>query len=320
MRPEVDVIIVNFNAGEALLRCIGSVLDQATDTGLAVTVVDNASTDGSADRAESAFSSRAVFHLLRNEANPGFAAAANRAARSIGLTLEQAPAATPVTATVPPGYLLLLNPDCELRPGALAQLRIALDQDPQAGLAAPRVVDAQGAVQRGTLRRFPDPWRSFVTFSGLWRLGRRWPLFRGVEQSGELPTAAVPAEAVSGACMLVRRAAFAAAGGLDEGYRLHCEDLDLMYRLRQAGLHCLFVPQATAVHHQGLSSASRPLWVHWQKHRGMQRFFRKFQAKRYPWPLGWGVVAGIWARFTLTSPPVLWRSLRESFERSSGCT
>ena len=323
MRPEVDVIIVNYNAGEALLRCIGSVLDQAPESGAVpvVTVVDNTSTDSSADRAEAAFGGQTGFRLIRNEGNPGFAAAVNRAARSTGLLPESSAAAGPVATPdrAIPGYLLLLNPDCELRPGALGLLCAGLDNDPEAGLAGPRVVDGGGAVQRGTLRGFPDPWRSFVTFSGLWRLGRRWPLFRGVEQStDELPVAAVPAEAVSGACMLVRRTAFAAAGGLDEGYRLHCEDLDLMYRLRQAGLHCLFVPQAVAVHHQGLSSASRPVWVHWQKHRGMQRFFRKFQAERYPWPLCWGIVAGIWARFVLTSPPAVWRSLRRCVGRSLG--
>jgi GT2 family glycosyltransferase len=82
-----------------------------------------------------------------------------------------------------------------------------------------------------------------------------------------------------------------------------------MYRLRQGGLHCLYVPQARAVHHQGLSSRSRPLWVHWQKHRGMQRFFQKFQARLYAWPLCWVVIAGIWARFALTLPPILLRNL-----------
>jgi GT2 family glycosyltransferase len=312
MRPAVEVIIVNYNAGEALTRCIGSVLEQAADpaAGPAVTVVDNASADGSAEQAEAAYGARPGFHLLRNPGNPGFATAVNQAARATGLVFDAAPAAAA------PGYLLVLNPDCELRPGALDHLRAALDVDPGAGLAGPRVTDARGEVQRGTLRRFPDPWRSFVTFSGLWRLGRRWPVFRGIEQSDELPATVARAEAVSGACMLVRRSAFAAARGMDEGYGLHCEDLDLMYRLRESGLHCLFVPQACAVHHQGLSSASRPLWVHWQKHRGMQRFFRKFQASRYPGPVRGLVIAGIWARFALTSPPVLWRSLRTTFGRS----
>jgi GT2 family glycosyltransferase len=111
--------------------------------------------------------------------------------------------------------------------------------------------------------------------------------------------------------MLVRKAAFTELGGMDEAYGLHCEDLDLMYRLRQAAGYCLFVPQARVVHLQGLSSRSRPLWAHWQKHRGMQRFFLKFQAPGYAVPLRWLVcplvLTGIWARFLLTLPLLLRR-------------
>jgi GT2 family glycosyltransferase len=109
--------------------------------------------------------------------------------------------------------------------------------------------------------------------------------------------------------MLVRTKAFVDVGGLDEAYALHCEDLDLMYRLRNRGGHCLFVPQAQAEHLQGLSSRSRPLWAHWQKHRGMQRFYLKFQAERYPallrWPFSLLVLMGIWLRFAVTLPAAL---------------
>lgn len=307
MAGAVDVIVVNFNAGEALLRCIRSVLAQEQSPEpswhppLGLTVVDNASSDGSAERAAGEFGGRPGFRLLRSRDNPGFATAVNRG-------LPQSPAAAA-------DYLLILNPDCELAPGALAALCRALDEDPAAGLAGPLVTDAGGRIQRGTLRRFPDPWKSFVTFSGLWRFGSRWPRFRGVEMSGSPPAKVSPAEAVSGACMLVRRSAFLDVGCMDAGYGLHCEDLDLMYRLRQGGWHCLFVPQARAVHLQGLSSSGRPLWVHWQKHRGMERFFRKFQARRHPWPLRWGVLAGIWVRYVLTLPPVLLRGLLRSSRR-----
>lgn len=302
MTGAVEVIVVNYNAGEALLRCIRSVLDQELPAAvpLSLTLVDNASTDGSADRAERAFGDRPNFVLLRSPDNPGFATAVNRALQALGRT--QQPAAET-------DCLLILNPDCELAPGALAALFRALLDDPAAGLAGPLVTDAAGRPQRGTLRRFPDPWNSFVTFSGLWRLGGRWPRFRGVERSDALPSATTPAEAVSGACMLLRTAAFLESGCMDERYGLHCEDLDLMYRLRQGGRHCLYVPQARVVHLQGLSSSSRPFWVHWQKHRGMQRFFRKFQARRYPWPLRWGVLAGIWLRYAATLPLVAWRRL-----------
>ena len=91
-------------------------------------------------------------------------------------------------------------------------------------------------------------------------------------------------------------------GMMDEDYGLHCEDLDLMFRFRQAGLHCLFVPEARAVHVQGVSSRSRPLWVHLQKHKGMARFFNKFQAQNYALPIRWLVNSAIWLRYFLLWP------------------
>jgi GT2 family glycosyltransferase len=105
--------------------------------------------------------------------------------------------------------------------------------------------------------------------------------------------------------MLLDRKVITELGLFDEGYGLHCEDLDLMYRLRNAGWQCLFVPAASAVHEQGVSSRSRPFWVHRQKHLGMARFFRKFQAAEYGPPIRWLVYSGIWARFVLLSP-IVW--------------
>jgi GT2 family glycosyltransferase len=291
-QPGVDVVIVNFNAGEALARCAGSVLKQ--DACASLTVVDNASGDGSLEEVEQKYGVDPRLKLLRNPENRGFARAANQAAQQSAGARSQ-------------DYLLILNPDCEVDADALETLRGALEREPAAALAGPLVVDREGRPRRATLRHFPDPRGALLTFSGLWRLGRWWPAWRGVERSDELPGEIARAEAVSGACMLVRRSAFEAAGGLDEAYGMHCEDLDLMYRLRQMGGHCLFVPQARVVHLQGLSSRSRPLWVHWQRHRGMQRFFTKFQAERYRLPMRWLVLAGIWLRFLVTSPRALLR-------------
>ena len=294
-QPRIRAIVVNYNAGEALLRCLRSVLEQGP--GVGVTLVDNASSDGSADAAWTGFGDDSRLTLIRNRDNPGFATAVNQAARQ-----AEAEAAD---------YLLILNPDCELGPGALDALRQALESDPQASLAGPRVTDPSGRAQRATLRRFPSAWTSLVTFTGLWRLEGRWPLFRGVEYPGPLPDTVTQAEAVSGACMLVRATTFFDAGGMDEAYGLHGEDLDLMYRLHRRGGHCLYVPGAVVVHLQGLSSRSRPWWVHWQKHRGMQRFFLTFQAPEYAIPLRWLlgglVLAGIWLRFVLLLPVVALR-------------
>ena len=290
MSTVTGVIIVNFNAGEALTRCVESVLSQGE--AVKVLVADNASQDGSIQGVTSLFGKLETVRVEVSENNLGFARAVNRAA------------ATDFLAGV--DYLLILNPDCELYPGALRALREALAaRCGETGVAGPRVTNRQGEVLRGTYRRFPDPRRSFLTFSGLWRLGRFLPGFEGVEPVRALPEQTTPAEAVSGACMMLERTLFEAAGGFDEAYGLHCEDLDLMYRLTQNNRPSLYVPSAHVYHEQGVSSRNRPVWVHWQKHRGMQRFFRLHQAPDYSLPTRVLVIAGIWLRFAMTLPLVL---------------
>ncbi len=284
-RAAVDVVIINYNAGEALMRCVHSVLSQ--EIPVRITVSDNASSDGSVEALELALGDVDDLSIVRNEQNLGFARAVNGVAGQLDCRVD---------------FLLILNPDCEMRPGSLARLVEALELDSGAALAGPAVIDDSGHIMRATLRRFPDPWKSFLTFSGLSGLHRWIPAFAGVEVDARLPAETVVAEAVSGACMLIRQSEFCAVDGMDASYGLHCEDLDLMYRFRQEGFHCLFVPAARVFHDQGISSSSRPFWVHWQKHLGMQRFFKKFQAARYALPVRWLVISGIWLRFTLALP------------------
>jgi len=306
MMRAIEVIIVNFNAGDALVRCVQSVLAQ--DVPVRLVVVDNASSDGSDALVSSRFGQLGNVCLVSRDTNPGFATAVNMAVRELEKPASAGSGKVAGGQQPSPDegrYLLILNPDCELQPGALNALSRALDDDPRAALAGPMVVDGAGQVMRGTLRRFPDPWRSLLTFTGAWRLGRWVPAFSGVEMSSELPGGTAVAEAVSGAAMLVRKAEFLGVGCMDGAYGLHCEDLDLMYRLRQQGYHCLFVPSARVFHQQGVSSRSRPLWAHWQKHLGMQRFFLKFQAQQYGLPPRWLVIAGIWLRFAVTLPLAL---------------
>jgi GT2 family glycosyltransferase len=283
--PEIEVIVVNYNAGDALTRCVKSVFDQLLP--VRIMVFDNASSDSSILNLQKIMAGKDRLVIHSSENNLGFARAINAAI--VNLSSEAK-------------YLLILNPDCEMLPGSLDSLRSELQQDPRAALAGPLVVDRQGRAMRGTMRRFPDPWSSLRTFTGLWRLGRWFPAFGGVEKSAALPEETTQAEAVSGACMLLRVSEFIEAGRMDGAYGLHCEDLDLMFRLHQRGFHCLYVPSARVFHDQGVSSASRPLWVHWQKHRGMQRFFQKFQAEETRLPLRWLVIAGIWIRFAVTLP------------------
>jgi len=280
------VIIVNYNAGDAVLRSVASVL--ANPDPLRLVVVDNASTDGSAEQLLRVHANDTRLEILENEQNVGFARAVNACAMN---------AAEP--------FLLILNPDCELCSGTLAELRKALEMDPRAALAAPKVVDNRQRVLRGTLRSFPAPWKALMTASGLWRLGRRVPALRGVESfADQLPPATCRAEAVSGACMLVRTAIFHQLKGFDERFAMHFEDLDFMYRLRCQDLHCLYVPVARAIHQPGTSSRSRPWWVHRQKHLGMQRFFRKHHAAHLSWPKCGVMISAIWLHYVLTLPRV----------------
>jgi hypothetical protein len=143
------------------------------------------------------------------------------------------------------------------------------------------------------------------------------PGFKGFLMDREpVPTQPIEVEATSGAFMLVRRTAVEQVGMLDEGYFMHCEDLDWCWRFLQAGWKILFVPQARAVHKKARSSRTRPIRVELYKHLGMIRFYRKFFRDRYPLLLMWGVAAAVWTRFafkatvmlllkarTLTSPP-----------------
>ena len=289
MSNATRVVMVNYNAGAALLRSVAAVL--ATREPLQLVVIDNASTDDSCGKLRNLYGRNQRLEILENGQNLGFARAVNACA---------------LNAVEP--WLLILNPDCELYPDALAALRTSLEQDPQAALAAPRIVDQQDRTLRGSFRAFPEPWKAFTTASGLWRLSRWLPVFQGIEPgSTQLPTETCRAEAVSGACMLIRQDVFRQLGGLDEGYGLHFEDLDLMYRLRQNNRFSLFVPSARAFHQPGTSSRSRPWWVHWQKHRGMQRFFHKHFAARYSRPAQYLVVCSNWLHYLLTLPLVLLR-------------
>lgn len=286
---KVATIIVNYNAGETLLRCVTAVLKSNVPT--RVTIVDNASVDGSAQSLQSFYGNRREVEILFNTKNLGFAPAVNAAARRSDAE-----------------WVLILNPDCILEPVTLERLKNALEADPGAALAGPAVLDENGLIQRATVRRFPDPLKSLMAASGLWRLGKWLPVFHGIEVDvSKMTEGTVKCDAVSGACMLIRRSALDAVGFLDEDYAMHCEDLDLMYRIRQHGWHCLYVPSARCVHEQGLSSRSRPTWVHFQKHRGMARFFAKFQAKSTFLPLRMLVYTGIWLRFLISWPLVLIR-------------
>jgi N-acetylglucosaminyl-diphospho-decaprenol L-rhamnosyltransferase len=229
-RPAIDVVVVAYNSAATLRACLEP-LAALGDVNLIV--VDNASPEDPLPCIDGL-----DVHAVRAPRNGGFSYGCN-----LGAALGDAP------------YLLFLNPDAQLDVESLQALRAALDADHRVGLVAPRILDGNGTVLMSQ-RRFPSL-RS--TWSQALFLHRVFPRAawsdelmreRGIYDRDGSP------DWVSGACMLVRRSAFEAIGGFDEGFFLYCEDADLCLRLRQAGHEIRFVSAAEARHIEG-SSAPR---------------------------------------------------------------
>jgi GT2 family glycosyltransferase len=275
----VAAVIVNFNAGCLLADCLGSILPQVEE----VVLVDNASDPEGFEPVVAAFAAWPGLRVVPSPVNLGFAAGSN-----LGIAATTAP------------RVLLLNPDCVVAEGTVARLCAALDAAPRAGLAGGLLTDASGLEQGGGRRAVPTPWRSFVRAFGLSRWSHRWPkLFDDFHLHRQpLPAAPIEVEAISGACMLVTRAALDDVGPLDDGFFLHCEDLDYSMRARGRGWTILFVPDAPVVHHKGVCSRDRQLFVEWHKHKGMVRFYRKHFRHQYPAGLMAAVACGVWLRFS----------------------
>jgi GT2 family glycosyltransferase len=297
----VTVVIVNHNVGPVLVDCLNSALEQASE----VVLVDNASFPHRFEPLITQFESHPRLHVIRSAKNRGFAAGCNR-----GAELSNQP------------LVMFLNPDCVIGPGALARLCAAIQSHPQAAMAGGLLTYADGIEQGGGRRAVPTPWRSFVRAFGLSRLSRRWPkLFDDFHLHRQpLPTTPINVEAISGACMLVKREAIDDFGLMDEGYFLHCEDLDLCMRARAHGWQILFVPDAPIVHLKGGCSQERPVFVEWHKHKGMVRFYRKHFRHEYPTGLMELVTVGVWLRFAAVAArkqaAVLWHRARAPMTQS----
>jgi hypothetical protein len=236
MTPDVTAILVNYNAGNELAVALQSIQSDCAEVEWDAVVVDNASSDNSAAIVETF--PRAT--LIRNPANVGFGRAVNQAA---------------AVATAP--RLLLVNPDCRLVSGAISTLRSVLDAEPSCAVVGPRIFDPDGTVQ-GSARGDPDMLTGLFGRTGALRVLLPFlPVARRnvvVEDAVRTGASSVVVDWLSGACMLIRRDAFTAAGGFDERFFLYWEDADLCRRLRNRGFQVRYVPGASAVHQVGRSS------------------------------------------------------------------
>jgi GT2 family glycosyltransferase len=292
MSHTLSCITVNYNAGPLLRKCVDSLLACPLD--IEIIVVDNASSDASLDGLHGLSQVR----VICNPANMGFAAACN-----MGVQASSAP------------MLLFLNPDCFFQPDAIAPLLAGLQSGDRVGMVGGLLVNEDGTEQGGGRRAVPTPWRSVVRAFGFQRFADRWPkLFYDFHLHKQpLPDRPIEVEAISGACMLVKREVMEDVGLWDEGYFLHCEDLDWCMRFRQKAWKILFVPDARISHVMGACSQSRRVFVEWHKHKGMLRFYRKFFRHQYPGVLMGLVAAGVWLHFVFAA---VYLTARRLFSKS----
>ncbi len=277
----ITVVIVNYNSNHHLTHCLESVF--SSNHAVNVIVVDNNSSDDSLSNAIKPYLQLDSLKVIRNSVNAGFAHASNQA-------LQHATG----------DYWLFLNPDCYIEPETLDQMKKVMDENPTVAMSGPLIVNSDGSEQSGCRRAIPTPWRSFIRAFGLSNLNHGdTPLFKDFLLHNEpLPKAPIDVEAISGAFMMVRKSAIDEIGLLDDGYFLHCEDLDWCMRFRQSNWRILFVPGTVITHSKGGCSENKQIFVLWHMHKGMIRFYRKFFRDRYPGVLMWLVVAGVWLRFS----------------------
>lgn len=265
-------VIVHYRTPEETVVAARAVAETAP--GVAIAVVDNASGDAVAERL-AAEVPRA--RLIRETENRGYGAACNRGARE---TIGK--------------YVLFLNSDAAVAPGAVAALVAALEGDSGAAAAGPRLINPDGSLQP-SIQRLPTPWRIFCESSGLAALSGGRGL-RGHTRTREDHGLARAVTALKGAALLVRRSAFEEAGGFDEDFFLYAEETDLLARLAARGYRILYEPRARVMHRGGASGGDA---LFGELHAGLRRYVEKHHGKAAARVAGAVLTAGAAARWLI---------------------
>ena len=280
MEPaDLAVVVVNYNAGGFLRRCMASLHGAAGDLRVETVIVDNASSDGSA---EEAATTHKDVDLIRNSTNRGFAAAANQ-----GIAATSAP------------LILLLNPDAEILGGTLASFVKVAREHPRAGAIGALVRNPNGSIQPSA-RRVPRLGEAL----GHAFLGPLFPsnrFTRSYTLAGWDRASEREVEWVSGSAMLLRREALDEVGLLDEGYFMYVEDVDLCTRLRRGGWQVLFSPELEVVHQIGVSTRGQRGRMAFAHSDSIYRYFSKFRAGGVRALLKPFVRVALWLRAMLMS-------------------
>ena len=299
---KLSVIIVNYNAGHVIHEAIDSCwLNPPADGEMEIIVVDNASSDGSAQ----ALAARDDVVLIRNRENLGYAAANNQ-----GLAAARG------------DYFMLLNPDVEVSPGVFDKLVDFLDENPDAGIVGPALVSPAGRLQE-SYRRFPNLLHLIGSRKSL--IYRFWPgnpfsrqgFYGSLELDGP-----VKVDFIAGAAMMFKRELVDFIGPLDPEYFMYVEDADFSRRARDAGYYTYLLPDLTVLHHWGESAALHPYRIVFIHHISMMRYLRMHQPLQFALYILLLPLVGVHLLFELL---YAWRATRRrkkqlAAERKAGAT
>jgi GT2 family glycosyltransferase len=277
---DIGVVVVTHRSADSIDDCISRL--RGADGVAAIRIVDNGSDDATLALLQRHATADPALRFIANPDNPGFAVACNQGARALredGVAVR---------------WLAFVNPDCMVAVDTLARLRAHALAAGCEALVGADLVDELGERDAAARRRDPD-FAAMLGAPSATRLGVPRDAARALQ----------PADAVSGALMLMPRALFERIGGFDEGYRLHAEDLDLCRRARAVGALVAVANDVTVVHLRGVSSRTRPLFVEWHKHRGLWRYFRKFEAPRRGAATRAAVWLAIWTHWAARLPAAL---------------
>jgi GT2 family glycosyltransferase len=313
MTPELSIIIVNWNGGELLRRCIESVVRHPPAIPWEVILLDNASSDNSLEWVRS--SRIPNLRLVANKENLGFGKANNQ-----GFQLSSAK------------LLFLLNNDAEVRPGAIDRLIATIESDPKIGACGPRIVNPDGSLQTSVWRNPAAPWAMAVAALRLHRLlprrmggqlllGQYWDHARRREVNLLL-----------GAAMLVKRSVIDQVGGFDERFHMYGEDLEWCLRIVRGGWKIIFEPEAEVLHHGGHATGQR--WINRDREIAKHQSTFLFYRSSLSWPhnvgnlavpcvlallqLGWRALRGRPSEEQKLSLDLHWRELKNVLRGARG--
>ena len=277
-KPLVSAIVVNWNAGRPLLDCLRAFY-ACSDVPAEAVVVDNASTDGSAEAVASEFPE---VKLIRQPVNIGFGRANNA-----GLQVAEG------------RFVLVMSPNIAVMPGCVGRLADFLLVRPDAGAVGPRLQRPDGLLDESSRRGFPSPAATLFHLTGL---GKVFPRNERLNRysMGHLPaTETHEIDAGTAACMMVRRAAVDRVGFFDPDYFVYGEDLDLCFRLKSGGWKVFYLPTARAMHAKSAASRQETARMLWEFHRSMWTFHHKHYAGDLPAFANGLVWAANWAHWAV---------------------